>query len=123
MKHFNAENNKEIKELCPWFKDPITERRRNYNCSEDNRPLYRSIDGSCNSLVTPQLGQSSTPFQRIVEADYGDDDIGLRRSKSGKELPNARKLSVNLAKSTDQADGASAFMTVFVMEMGQFIGN
>ena len=123
MKHFNAENNKEIKELCSWLKDPKTGRTRVYDCDENNRPPYRSIDGSCNSLVTPQLGQSSTPFQRIVHADYGDDDIGLRRSKSGKELPNARKLSLNLAKSTDQADGTSAFMTVFVMEMGQFIGN
>jgi len=121
MKHFNAENNKEIKEQCSWFKDAITGRPRSYDCNENNRPLYRSIDGSCNSLVTPQLGQANTPFQRIVAAEYGDDGEGLRLSKFGQELPNARKLSVDLAKSTDQADGSSAFMTVFVMEMGQFI--
>ena len=122
MKYWNQENNEALKKMCPWINDPNTKREIVYDCSEDNRPKYRKIDGSCNHLSTPQLGKSNTPFQRLLIADYGRNGT-LRSNKRGKDLPPVRNLSNSLRKSTDQEKGTSAFMTVFVMQMGQFVGN
>ena len=104
MKHYNADNNDELRDQCPWFFEDG--RPRVYDCSQNNRPLYRPVDGTCNLLSTPHLGQSFTPFQRLLPAEYGPDILdgrrnrGLRKAKSGDDLPNARKLSNLLAKTT-----------------------
>lgn len=33
---------------------------------------YRKLDGSCNNLNVPWLGQSEKPFKRWLDADYSD---------------------------------------------------
>ncbi|XP_059052429.1 peroxidase-like [Achroia grisella] len=55
----------------------------------------RRIDGSCNNLEHPTRGATHTPFYRVLPAVY-DEDFEPRKSKSGKELPLARKLRTHL---------------------------
>ena len=79
-----------------------------------------------NSVV---LGKAFTPFKRLLDPVYGDANGGpkggLRRAKSGSELPSARKLSTTLAKSTGSFSKSlkpeDGIRTVFLMQMGQFI--
>lgn len=35
-------------------------------------PRFRTIDGSCNNLQRPELGQINTALQRIIPPKYGD---------------------------------------------------
>ena len=66
-----------------------------------------------------------TPFQRINEAQYGPGknglQTGLRVAKDGSDLPNARFLSTYLSKSTNETHPKSSIMSVYVMQMGQFL--
>ena len=111
-----------MKKDCPWKFDPDTGRPIDYGCDQENRPKYRKTDGTCNLLSSPHLGSSMTPFQRILAADYSELPNGRNGLRGGGRLPNARDLSNKLVKATTSTEGQSAFMTVFVMQMGQFIG-
>merc|ERR1711981_508263 len=105
LRGVNADNTEELKKACPWFYEEG--RKKFYPCNQNDRPKYR-----------------------MLEADYGPDKDGqaqgtrmrgLRVAKSGKDLPNARKLSLQLAKTTEGGDAESSIMSIYVMQMGQFI--
>ena len=68
------------------------------------------------------MGKAFTPFKRLLDSAYGPQG-GLRRAKSGSELPSARLLSTTLAKSTESFSKKpnDGIRTVFLMQMGQFI--
>ena len=38
----------------------------------DQGSRFRTIDGSCNNLQRPELGQINTALQRIIPPKYGD---------------------------------------------------
>ena len=86
-----------------------------------------AIDGSCNHLSLPWLGAAMTPFRRLLSAVYGPDmdnmNRGLRVATDGSPLPNARFLSNELSETTNgnSFGSTSSFMSVYVMQMGQFL--
>ncbi|XP_023345416.1 chorion peroxidase [Eurytemora carolleeae] len=82
--------------------------------------VYRTFDGTCNSLKEPNFGRTGTPFQRILLPEYaqGTVDIPRKRANSNFELPSAREVSNGLAGVSNQMDSDN---TVLVMQMGQFI--
>ena len=84
-----------------------------------------SLSMSSFSLV-PWLGAAMTPFARLLPADYGPDvnntNRGLRVSTNNSSLPNPRFLSNELS-SMEGTNTASSFMSVYVMQMGQFINH
>lgn len=63
-------------------------------CQSDAK--FRTLDGSCNNLVSPMQGASMQPFRRILPPVY-DDGFSSPRTKSvvGSEqvLPPAREVS------------------------------
>ena len=77
-------------------------------------------------LLVPWLGAAMTPFARSLPAVYGPDmnntSRGLRVSKSGNSLPNPRILS-NEISSLQGTNTTSSFMSVHVMQLGQFINH
>ncbi|KAJ8918066.1 hypothetical protein NQ315_011523 [Exocentrus adspersus] len=85
------------------------------NCPETK---YRSLDGSCNNLKHPEWGMAMTRFRRLLPAEYGDGIRSFRRSKSGKSLPNARKVSETLFPLTVIPDKD---YTLAQMQYGQII--
>lgn len=38
----------------------------------DPNAKYRSINGSCNNLITPTWGAAETPFLRMLNANFND---------------------------------------------------
>nr|AAA16245.1 peroxidase-like protein [Euprymna scolopes] len=66
---------------------------------------YRTADGSCNNLVLPYLGRSSTPFERYLPAVY-EDGLDLPRATGvlGGALPGARLISTNFHGFSTPAD-------------------
>jgi peroxidase len=52
----------DINVRCPWTPEPV--------CAEIHKK-FRTIDGSCNNLKTPNYGRAGTPLQRILEPSYG----------------------------------------------------
>ncbi|CAB3235717.1 unnamed protein product [Arctia plantaginis] len=57
---------------------------------------YRSIDGSCNNLQRPSWGMPQTPYGRLTPYNYADGISVMTRSVTGRQLPNARELSMQL---------------------------
>ena len=49
LKHFDMHTSEDLKKFCPWIYDdnnePIV-----YTCDQENRPPYRTFNGSCNFL-------------------------------------------------------------------------
>lgn len=95
--------------LCPFLRET--------KCDPDFR--FRSINGSCNNLEFPLLGQTGTPYKRYMEPSYDDGlDHARTLSKSGKELPSPRLISTNLFKDNFQFDNDYTHIVAF---FGQFI--
>ena len=65
MRVKNAENSPEIEKLCPLtsLKQPA--------CNTVAERKFRTIDGSCNNLKETYNGRTMTPFQRILNSEYG----------------------------------------------------
>ena len=86
----------------------------------DRAARFRTADGTCNNLRSPSLGSTDTPFARFfrAEPEYGDGISTPRLAKSGKALPNARRVSFRLF--TD-ADRPSRKLSHLAMVWGQFI--
>lgn len=75
------------KEFCPYVTKPYC----------DFSYPYRNADGSCNNVENTWWGKSETPFKRILNPKYDDGfDEPRERSVSGKLLPNARKIVMQL---------------------------
>ncbi|XP_069947342.1 peroxidase isoform X1 [Cherax quadricarinatus] len=79
---------------------------------------YRRIDGACNNLENPILGQARTTFQRLLPPQYSDGLSRPRMSRTGANLPSARLVSTSI--STDM-DRPNLEFTLSIMQMGQFI--
>nr|XP_040563711.1 peroxidase mlt-7-like [Lepeophtheirus salmonis] len=88
---------------------------------------YRTITGECNNLQNPKWGASFTPFARVIEARYGNDEsnpttVGQHYEKPGclksGPLPNPRLLSVNFFKDKNRPLSRATHM---LAQFGQFL--
>ncbi|CAG7729964.1 unnamed protein product [Allacma fusca] len=79
---------------------------------------YRTLDGSCNNLQIPKLGQSTTPLLRLLPPDYADGVWAPRVRKDRRPLPNPRFVSRSLVPDVNQPDPRYSHL---VMQFGQFI--
>lgn len=57
---------------------------------------YRSINGYGNNLKNPLWGTAGLPFARFGDKTYDDGVHSIRKSVSGSELPNPRKIVQNV---------------------------
>jgi Animal haem peroxidase len=57
-----------------------------------SHPKYRAINGFGNNLKNPLWGAAGTPFGRFGAKNYNDGVYSIRKSVTGNDLPNARKL-------------------------------
>ncbi len=115
LRFFDSSTSSRINDECPWTPEPT--------CTDSiAESKFRTMDGTCNNLAKPNYGRAGTPFQRILDSDYSDGNLALpRKSKEGFELPSARSLSANAAKSNVRNEVTDDIQTVLVMQMGQFI--
>ncbi|XP_069940167.1 peroxidase-like [Cherax quadricarinatus] len=81
---------------------------------------YRRVDGACNNLVSPRMGQARTAFQRLCPPHYSDGLSMPRVSRTGSNLPSARLVSTSIAGDMDRP---SSDLTHSVMQLGQFINH
>ncbi|ELU17892.1 hypothetical protein CAPTEDRAFT_214208 [Capitella teleta] len=97
--------------VCPY---PINTR------DNDCHPYhpYRTYDGSCNNLDRPLWGKSMRALARFLPAEYSDGIQAPRLSMSGRDLPGARHLSLNLF---EEVDHKSPVHTMMLMTYGQFL--
>ncbi|XP_072950075.1 peroxidase-like isoform X2 [Epargyreus clarus] len=82
------------------------------------RSRYRSIDGSCNNLVKPTLGNPQTPYGRLVPYNYGDGISSFPTSRSGRPLPNPRTCSMIFFPDKNLIDSV---WTLITQQWGQII--
>ncbi|CAI6350006.1 unnamed protein product [Macrosiphum euphorbiae] len=80
--------------------------------------MYRTIDGSCNNLLYPTWGQTNTANTRIIQANYSDGYSQPRKSVSGHELPEVRKIRKTIFKDIDKS---SPKHNLFVMQYAQIV--
>jgi peroxidase len=64
---------------------------RSEDCQKQ-RPKYRAINGYGNNLKHPFWGAANTPFERFGPKTYDDGVNLIRKSVTGEDLPNPRKL-------------------------------
>merc|ERR1719431_1595397 len=88
-----------------------------YPC--DYTARYRTFNGRCNNLFSPNNGMAGTVFQRMLHSNY-QDGISSPRSRTvrGSFLPNPRTVSQNIH--TSQVTPDTQF-TLAMMQWGQFI--
>uniref|UniRef100_A0A4Y0BR64 Peroxidase n=1 Tax=Anopheles funestus TaxID=62324 RepID=A0A4Y0BR64_ANOFN len=85
----------------------------------DDGQTYK-LDGSCNNLLNPVLGTANRPHARFVPANYADGIWEPAHTRSGRSLPNARKLSLNLFGETELQHPRN---TLVSMQFGQFVAH
>ena len=89
--------------------------------------VFRTIDGTCNNLVKPNLGASDTPFVRIRPALYFDadglnDPIGYPNQPNAPDVPSPFEVSRDFIKDeVASASSSSPVLTHVVMQFGQFV--
>lgn len=97
-------------------------------CTNENAKIYcktnykyRTLDGSCNNVNYKWWGKSKTPYQRLVGTEYDTKSGDMKRlSKiTGKELPNARSVSLAVHY---PVEGVSMNTILFAM-MGQSLAD
>jgi len=81
---------------------------------------YRTIDGRRNNKKNLEYGRVHTPFTRLLPAEYSDGVSKPRKAASGNDLPNARKVSIELFKDENHASSTLSHMA---MTWGQFINH
>jgi len=79
---------------------------------------YRSIDGSCNNHLYPRWGKAFSPYNRVLNPNYGDGINSPRLSKSKEALPNVREISVRMNR---YIEPPASKLTLITMQFGQFI--
>jgi len=87
------------------------------NC--DNKSKFRSMNGSCNNLDSPNQGASHTPYRRLLSPSYSDAYMGIRKSVSGDSLPSARMVADKMILMTDKEEAGE--LSVHLMQWGQFL--
>lgn len=58
--------------------------------------VYRSFSGHCNNVQNPLWGAALEPLQRLASNAYTDGLSAPRSGKGGSELPNVRRISLEL---------------------------
>ncbi|KAL6262808.1 hypothetical protein P5V15_005598 [Pogonomyrmex californicus] len=96
-----------------WLPRHVCRRYFNHACKITK---YRTIDGSCNR--PRRWGASMTPFRRVLPPDYADGIESPRKSRSGKELPSAREVSLKVHKPSASSNPS---FTVMLAVFGQFL--
>ncbi|KAJ0177820.1 hypothetical protein K1T71_006693 [Dendrolimus kikuchii] len=84
------------------------------------RTRYRSLDGSCNNHKRPEWGSTSMPYNRLLPNRYSDGVSEFPRSSTGKQLPNARAMSMKIYPGTEKQDFKH---TMISMQWGQVIAH
>jgi len=111
----------------PSFVDFSKECRDGYTVKEacEKKARYRTIDGSCNNIELPVMGRARTPYARILKPDYGDGIETVKQSHSGKDLPNARRITRTLmtTEGHQDGDGIHPRLNQLFQAMGQFIAH
>jgi len=79
---------------------------------------FRTADGTCNNRNHPEWGAAFWPFHRFLPASYSDGVDKVRRSVTGKSLPNPRKVSSTVHRSLDIT---GTKFTTMLMQWGQFL--
>ena len=85
---------------------------------------YRTFDGTCNNLCNISLGASFQPLQRLESlknpTDYAP-GFEPRRSVTGKDLPNSRRIARGVFLSGNANIGGPPQFTHITMSWGQFL--
>ena len=96
-----------------------------FNCSVPTINQFRTIDGTCNNLLTPLLGASNTEFRRLKPAQYEDGisvPVGHAQQVNGNQFgppwPSARRVSRTIIKDITRS---SRVLTHIFMLWGQFV--
>lgn len=86
----------------------------------DSKSRFQNLDGTCNNLNNPALGSAKTPFMRlpVAGAHYADGISTPRHATDETDLPNARRVSLELFPNKDQP---SATMSHMAMSWGEFV--
>ena len=100
------------------------------NCDDFNKRLlcaqlpYRTFDGTCNNLCNINRGGIFQPLERLdtlKKPTAYEPGFKPRRSVTGKELPNARRVSVGAFRSDNGNINGAPDFTHLVMTWGQFL--
>ncbi|XP_046660395.1 peroxidase-like isoform X2 [Homalodisca vitripennis] len=86
----------------------------------DRTVRYRSLNGSCNNLIFPMWGVAGSALVRLLPANYQDGVSKVRKTKSGKELPNVRQLRTLLFPDKNVPDSVNMLN---VMQWGQLVAH
>ena len=95
-----------------------------FNCDEQTLPCdhttkYRTLTGWCNNLNFPEYGKSIRAFTRLLAPAYDDGLMSPRsRSITGKPLPSARLVSVNIH---NDVSAPHVRYSLMMMQWGQFV--
>nr|XP_040236822.2 peroxidase-like isoform X2 [Anopheles coluzzii] len=81
---------------------------------------YRTFDGTCNNVQNPSWGAANTLFARLIPAKYSDGRSQPALAKDGSELPNPRKLSVEVF---DEGIQNSPEFSLVNMQFGQIVAH
>ncbi|KAL4142192.1 hypothetical protein QTP88_004701 [Uroleucon formosanum] len=87
----------------------------------DPNAKYRSLNGSCNNLKTPTWGAATTPFLRLLDANFSDGYYGIRVQTNGSALPYPRVLDVNIFLSREIYRGDEN--NVLLLPFGQLLAH
>lgn len=79
---------------------------------------YRTLDGTCNNLQNPEWGVANSRYSRLLTAKYGDGVSSPTTSVTGRELPNARLVSLIVFGEQDVPDPEFSLAN---MQWGQII--
>lgn len=86
------------------------------SCDRNSR--YRTIDGTCNNLEHPSWGMAGSCFERLLDPAYADGTSTLRTARSGRPLPSARRISLEIHA---HLNNPTDYVTHMFMQWGQFL--
>jgi hypothetical protein len=88
-----------------------------YSCNVTTR--YRTMDGSCNNIVRPYIGQAGTAYKRLLTPVYADiKSLPKNTSVNGGALPNTRTISLEMCSDDSETDKVWTHMLPI---FGQFV--
>jgi len=82
---------------------------------------YRTLDGFCNNVHHPYWGVAGSAYQRLLDAEYEDEEGVPRGGWVDTRLPNAREVSTSIHHSRSSAPLHHKKLTLMVMQFGQLL--